>query len=79
MARKDNLSKLIREEWPAKLDAELKKRYSVECQTCWNSRVIQGQFETSRIDGWPLSPEMISFIHGYMIAMNHVYIWNGRV
>lgn len=74
MARKDNLSKLIREEWPAKLDAELKRRYGTVTETKWN--IATKSFETT---GVALTAEMIAYIHGYMMAMNHVYIWNGRV
>lgn len=79
MARKDALSKIIRNEWPAKLDNELRTRFGVEFETRFNERVVPGQFETRRVDEMPLTEAMINFIHGYMTAMNHVYIWNGRV
>ncbi len=79
MARKDKLSKLIRDEWPTKLDAELKSRFGVDFTTHWN--VVGGppSYVTARNDGGPMTDEMINFIHGYMVALNHVFTWNGRV
>jgi len=80
MSRKDKLTKIIREEWPAKLDSELKARFGVEFETRWNTmHEPNGAFETFRIDREPLTEAAVNYIHGYMTAMNHVYIWNGRV
>ena len=77
MARRDKLAQIIRAEWPLKLDAEVSKRFNVEIETDWNDG--EKTFYSRRVDGGTMSPEMYAFIHGYMVAMNHVYVWNGRV
>lgn len=80
MSRKDKLTKIIREEWPAKLDSELKAQFGLITKTTWEVIPdMPGQWVTARVDGYPLTHGEASFIHGYMTAMNHVYIWNGRV
>lgn len=81
MARKDKLSTLIRDEWPTRLDAEFEKRFWCKITTRWNiyANNLVGAYETTREDGEPLTPEQMAFITGYMLALTHVYIWNGRV
>lgn len=80
MARKDKLSALIRDEWPAKLDEEFANRFHVNVKTEFNPFVgTAGQYVTTRQDERPLTEEMIGFVHGYINALRHVYVWNGRV
>lgn len=80
MARKDDLSKLIRAEWPAKLDEEFAKRFWINIKTEWNIFAgANGAFVSGRVDGEPFTVEHMGFIHGYMQALAHVYVWNGRV
>lgn len=80
MARKDKLSKVIRDEWPTKLDAEMKNKFGITTKTEWNVEPdLPGQWITRRVDGHLLTISEASFIHGYMIALNHVFTWNGRV
>lgn len=80
MARKDKLSALIRDEWPTKLDEAFEKRFWVKISTeyCLTEGPT-GAFVSTRHDEQPLTPEQLGFIHGYMQALAHVYVWNGRV
>lgn len=79
MARKDNLSRLIRDEWPARLDSEFEKRFWCKLTTQYNVLRDPPSYVSNRVDGEPLTPEQLAYIHGFSVALSAVYIWNGRV
>ena len=68
------LQRTIRDNWTARLDEEIFKRYWFRTTT----KLVDGKHVTTSATGEPMPADVQGFIAGYGRALQHVTLWMGQ-